>query len=139
MLDKKAKLFGNPILAGLSLTILGAIMQGGFVFPMKLSAGWRWENLWIVYSVVGLLIIPVFVAGISVPNLISVYRLSSAESIIAAALLGCAWGLANVLFGFSMCIGVLLALGGVFIIGATGRRKETLRLVQKLRSPQQRR
>jgi len=84
------------------MTILGALMQGSFVFPMKFASGWRWENIWFVYSVVGLLVLPISVAAVTVPGLASVYKLSSVEAIVTAALFGFGWGLANVLFGLAV-------------------------------------
>ncbi len=158
----------RPILLGIGLTILGAVMQGSFVFPMSRTVGWRWANTWLIYSLVGLLVLPVSIAVITVPELASVYRLSSAGAIWTAAAFGCAWGLANVLFGLAVAAagmsisfsivcglsasfgallplailtpdrllepagitvmtGVALALGGVYLIGMAGRKREISR------------
>ena len=90
------------VLFGTLLTVLGALMQGSFVAPMRLTSDWRWENIWLVYSFVGLLLFPVAVAAITVPQILSVYRFSSTGSLLSAGLFGCSWGFANVLFGLAV-------------------------------------
>ena len=38
--------------------LAGGVLNGSFVAPMKVIKTWRWENSWLLYSIVGLLIIP---------------------------------------------------------------------------------
>src|ERR1035437_1810105 len=54
---------------GILGVLLGGILNGSFVAPMKKLHKWRWENSWLVYSISGLLIIPWIAALTTVPKL----------------------------------------------------------------------
>ena len=82
--------------------ILGGMMQGSFALPMRLERSWSWENIWIVYSFFGLLVIPWAVAQATVPSLLVIYSSVSASALASTVLFGFAWGVANVLFGLSV-------------------------------------
>ncbi len=49
---------GHQIGWGLTLVFAGGLLNGSFAAPMKRLSVWRWENIWLVYSIVGLLILP---------------------------------------------------------------------------------
>jgi L-rhamnose-H+ transport protein len=87
---------------GTALVLLGAVMQGAFALPMKLARRWAWENIWLVYSVVGLLLVPVLTALVTVPELGLVYRSVPPPAVLKIALFGFAWGVGNVLFGLAV-------------------------------------
>ena len=67
----------HPIGWGLALVVLGGMLNGSFAAPMKKLAVWRWENIWLLYSMVGLLILPWTVALATVPHLAGVFQQSS--------------------------------------------------------------
>ena len=49
----------NPVNLGVLLAALGGMLQGSFALPMKrMERRWRWENTWLIYSIVGLIIFP---------------------------------------------------------------------------------
>ena len=71
---------------GIAGVIVGGILNGSFVAPMKKMNLWKWENSWFVYSITGLLIIPWIVAPLAVPNLGQVLSGASAAAIAMALL-----------------------------------------------------
>ena len=46
------------VLEGLSLTLLAGLFSGNCMLPMKFARRWQWENVWLVFSIVSLLILP---------------------------------------------------------------------------------
>ena len=44
---------------GLLLVFVGGVLNGSFAAPMKRLSAWQWENIWLVYSLVGLLVLSV--------------------------------------------------------------------------------
>ena len=60
---------GHQIGWGLMLVLLGGVLNGSFAAPMKRLSAWRWENIWLVYAVTGLLILPWVIAVATVPHL----------------------------------------------------------------------
>jgi L-rhamnose-H+ transport protein len=109
---------GHQIGWGLLLVFVGGILNGSFAAPMKRLSAWRWENIWLVYSFTGLLILPWIIALATVPHLGSVLQQASGTVLVKIALFGFAWGIGSVLFGQGIAR-VGLALGFAVILGIT--------------------
>jgi L-rhamnose-H+ transport protein len=115
------------------LVVAGAFMQASFALPMKWAGGWAWENIWLVYSVVGLLIIPWFAAWLTIPHLLLIFHLVSGRALILAALFGFGWGIANVLFGLALPL-VGLAISYAIIVGMSAALGSLIPLIFSNRS-----
>ena len=107
---------------GIAGVLVGGILNGSFVAPMKKMPGWKWENTWLVYSISGLLVIPWIAALTTVPNLGTVLSGASAASIWRVLLFGLGWGVGSVLFGLGiarmgLAVGYGLILGLIAPIG----------------------
>lgn len=94
---------------GLLLVIGAGILNGSFALPTKKTTKWAFENTWLVFSVVALLVVNWIIAASAVPNLAQVYGKAGATAVWMAFGFGMIWGLANVLFGLGLyCIGISL-------------------------------
>ncbi|MCX6620829.1 MAG: rhamnose/proton symporter RhaT, partial [Acidobacteria bacterium] len=104
---------------GLLIVVLGGLIHGSFALPMKkLERKWAWENIWLVYSVAGLIILPPLLAFFTVPGLVEIYQQASGRTLFLVALFGLGWGTGSVLFGQAISrIG--MALGFAVILGIT--------------------
>lgn len=89
------------MLTGILLIILGGATNAAFPLPMRYMQKWAWENIWIVFSVVALVILPWALAVLTVPTLGSVYG-QAGSAVLLAALFGFLWGIAQFLFGLSI-------------------------------------
>lgn len=87
---------------GVGMVILGGLMQGGFAVPMKHMRAWRWENVWLVYSVVGLLVFPWLLVWATVPGSWEILHQASGMTLAEIALFGFGWGVGAVLFGLGI-------------------------------------
>jgi hypothetical protein len=67
-------LMGQPLLAAVSLTMVAGLMSGTCMLPMKFVRSWKWENLWLIFSLVSLVIIPWLLAIGLVDRLFDTYR-----------------------------------------------------------------
>lgn len=116
---------GAGIGGGLGLVLLGGFLQGSFALPMKRMARWRWENTWLVYSVVAMLILPWAIAAATVPNLGAALSGTPGRVIAEVALFGFGWGVGATLFGlginrvgmaltFAIVLGITASLGSLF-------------------------
>lgn len=90
------------LLLGLTLTLLAGLMSGNCMLPMKFSRGWQWENIWLVFSVVSLILLPWALALVFVDRLFAVYGSLSLADFSVPFLFGAGWGIAQVLFGISV-------------------------------------
>ncbi len=105
--------------AGLAVVVFGGLLHGSFAFPMKrIEARSSWENIWLLYSIFGLAILPPILALATVPSIIQIYRSASVGTLLLVALFGVGWGTGSVLFGQAISrIG--MALGFSIILGIT--------------------
>ena len=111
------QIMDSPIYAFL-LVILGGVLQGSFILPMKLTPEWKWENTWLVYSIAGLVIAPWVFAVLTVPQPLEALAQSDTRSLLAATVFGAGWGIGSVLFGLGVArVGASLAFA--IILGMT--------------------
>jgi L-rhamnose-H+ transport protein len=93
------------------LVIMAGIFSGTALLPMKFTKGWKFENTWLLYSMIAYLISPWIVAVATVPHLGEVYLAAGTKACILTALFGFAWGIAVVLNGVGVAlVGLSLAL-----------------------------
>jgi L-rhamnose-H+ transport protein len=107
---------------GIAAVLLGGFLNGSFVAPMKRLHAWKWENSWFVYSVSGLLVVPWLVALVVVPQLGSIFRQTSWNTLAQVLLFGFGWGVGSVLFGLGvsrmgLSVGYGIILGLIAPIG----------------------
>ena len=63
----------NPWL-GIVCVISAGMLNGSYALPMKKTPKWQFENIWLVYSVVAMLVLSWGIAFATVPHLGEVYR-----------------------------------------------------------------
>lgn len=94
----------DSILLGTFLVLMGGVSTGCFPLPMKFTRNWAWENTWLIYSIVGLLLVPWSVAFATIPHLLAVYGASNLRTLMLTVAFGLGWGVGNVLFGESVAL-----------------------------------
>ncbi|MGO9242303.1 MAG: L-rhamnose/proton symporter RhaT [Bryobacteraceae bacterium] len=109
----------SAALTGTLLAVIGGLIHGSFAVPMKgIEKRWAWENIWLVYSVVGLICLPILLAVATVPALGGVYSGASGWLLVQIAIYGAGWGIGSTLFGLGISR-VGMALGFAVILGMT--------------------
>jgi L-rhamnose-H+ transport protein len=106
-------------LLGMSIIFFSGLLNGAFAAPMKYSRRWKWENLWLVFSFVGTIVVPWTLALALVPHLSQVYASVPARSLLLPMAFGLVWGVAQVTFGISFrMVGVALSFAVVSGLGS---------------------
>ena len=104
---------------GIALALLAGLMSGNCMLPMKFTRSWKWENTWLVFSLVSLVILPWALALGLVSHLFEAYRGLSLLQLAVPFLFGAGWGIAQVLFGLSVQrLGLGLAYAIIVGLGA---------------------
>src|SRR4051794_6925744 len=94
-------------------------MVGNSMTPLQRIRYWRWENSWLVFSLVSLVILPLILALYTIPNLGSLYSHIALRHLALPFVFGVGWGVAQVLFGISVVrLGMGLAFAIVVGLGA---------------------
>jgi len=85
------------------LIVTGAgALNGSFSLPMKYSKTWAWENIWSVYALTALLVLPWALAVGFVPRLSAVYAGLGWHALLYPVMFGLLWGIAQTTFGLSI-------------------------------------
>lgn len=101
--------------------MLAGLMSGNCMLPMKFTRSWNWENTWLIFSIVSLVVLPWTFAIVLVRHLFATYSALSLHQLAVPALLGAGWGIAQILFGISVkrlglgvAYAIIVGLGAVF-------------------------
>ena len=107
---------------GMLIVFAAGLLNGSFTLPMKYSRTWVWENIWSVYSVAALLVLPWVLAIAFVPKLSQVYHGLNWHAVLYPALFGFLWGIAQTTFGLSInVVGMAIAFAIVCgLVSLTG-------------------
>jgi L-rhamnose-H+ transport protein len=104
------------VLQGIGLTMIAGVMSGNCMLPLKFARRWRWENVWLVFSLLSLLVLPWVLALMQVDRLLEVYRTVPLSTMYAPLLFGAGWGVAQILFGISV-VRLGMGVGYAVIVG----------------------
>jgi L-rhamnose-H+ transport protein len=110
------------VVLGIVVAVLAGTINGLFALPMKLAPRWSWENIWLPFSFLGLVLFPPLLMLKGIPHLEYAY----ARTGWATLLIPFVWGMVvytgSLMFGRSMVyIGTALAfalvVGSMSIVG----------------------
>ena len=105
------------LIHGFILTVIAGNITGFCLLPLKWERIWKFENFWLVYTIVSLLIVPPILAYIMCPGLLGVYSSLPTAEWVRPLVLGILWGFAQLGAGMGAHrLGFALAgavLGGV--------------------------
>src|SRR5438067_2931156 len=111
--------------SGAATLALGAgVLNGSFATPTRFMNRWKWENVWALWSVLALLILPSTVALITVPHLFATYQTAEVRhALLLVILFGAGYGIAAICFGLGVeALGIALnfaiALGTATAVGS---------------------
>ena len=107
-----------PAFIGIISALVSGVLNGSFAAPMKRTVKWEWENIWLIWAVWALIIMPLVIAFSTVPELFGVYRQTPSGVLVRTFLFGLGWGLGAITFGKGLHM-VGLSLGFSIIIGIT--------------------
>ncbi len=106
----------GSVWAGLALSLAAGVMAGNSMLPMKFARQWKWENIWLVFTLASLLVFPWALGFARGGDILALYGALPLSAFAAPVLFGMSWGVAQVLFGLSVArLG--MALGFAIVIG----------------------
>jgi L-rhamnose-H+ transport protein len=110
------------IITGFLLVLLAAVMNGAYAIPMRFMSRWKWENIWLLWTVLSLWAIPVVMTWAAVPHPIDAYQQTSLGSLLRMGLMGLLWGAGVLLLGMSfplvgVAVGAAVGLGCAAAMG----------------------
>ncbi len=122
------------IWTGLAAVVLAGVLQGFFAVPMKYAPRWNYENIWLIFSLVGMVVLPWMLTTATVPHLVEVYSLTPMRVLVRIAGFGLCWGIGSALAGLGMNL-LGIGLGMAIILGLSASLGSLIPLL--ILSPQQ--
>jgi L-rhamnose-H+ transport protein len=101
---------------GFLLILIAAVMNGAYAIPMKFMSRWKWENIWLVWTLLSLWALPLALEWAAVPHPIQAYSTTPWTSLAVMGVMGVLWGAGVLLLGMSfplvgVAVGAAVALG----------------------------
>lgn len=90
------------LVEGFGLTLAAGVMMGATLVPLKWMRVYKWENFWLVYSLMSLVVAPLALCFFLLPSLGSVYAAVAPKSLIMPFVYGAVWGIAQLGAGISV-------------------------------------
>ena len=106
----------SDIILGFALVLLAAAMNGAYAIPMRFMTRWQWENIWLIWTLLSLWIIPALMTFVFVPHPVDVFSQTPSSTLIRMAVMGLLWGAGVLLLGMSfplvgVAVGAAVGLG----------------------------
>ena len=99
---------------GMLVFSLGGLAGATFLIPARGIKGWAYETWWMFYCVVGLLVMPLVVCSITVPDFCGAIGAAPGGTIAKCVAFGAVWGIGGLTWGLMvryLGIGLGLAIG----------------------------
>jgi L-rhamnose-H+ transport protein len=103
----------NPML-GILLFMLGGLAGAVFYLPFSRVKKWAWESYWLIYALVGLVLVPWILALATAPNTLAVIEAAPRHEIVYCLVCGMLWGFGGLTWGLMiryLGVGLGLAMG----------------------------
>lgn len=103
----------DPV-AGILFYVLGGLAGAVFYLPFKRVRHWAWESYWLVYAVVGLVVVPWALALVVSPKVWSLLAEAERQTLVLCYLFGAMWGVGGLTWGLMiryLGVGLGLAVG----------------------------
>src|SRR5581483_2838771 len=111
--------------SGAATLALGAgVLNGSFATPTRFMNRWKWENVWALWAVLAMFVLPWIVAAVTVPHLFACYQsVEVTHALLLVIVFGAGYGIAAICFGLGIeAIGIALnfaiALGTATAVGS---------------------
>jgi len=108
---------------GVALIVSAGLLAGVSVLPMKYATLWKFENVWLLYNALALLVVPLCFLTFGWQQALSTYKAVPTESMILLVALGVGWGVGCILcgIGYTMLgvgVGMSVVLGVAAVTGS---------------------
>jgi L-rhamnose-H+ transport protein len=113
---------------GVGAVITAGALQGVFALPMKFASRWNYENIWLVYSLTGMVMFPWLLVIATVPHPAEIYASTSTATLFSIAGFGVCWGIGATLTGVGLTL-LGIGLGMAIILGLSASLGSLIPLV----------
>ena len=103
---------------GILVILTGSTANSAFGLGLKFTRSWKWEHIWLLFSVTAMILIPWLLGFLTVESLFAVLAAVDGRDLLLVFLFGMGWGVGSVLYGLALKM-VGLALSYAIVMGLT--------------------
>ena len=103
---------------GILVILAGSTANSAFGLGLKFTRNWKWEHIWLLFSVTAMILIPWLLGFLTVESLFAVLAAADGRDLLLVFLFGMGWGVGSVLYGLALKM-VGLALSYAIVMGLT--------------------
>lgn len=103
---------------GILVILTGSTANSAFGLGLKFTRSWKWEHIWLLFSVTAMILIPWLLGFLTIESLFAVLAAADARDLLLVFLFGIGWGVGSVLYGLALKM-VGLALSYAIVMGLT--------------------
>src|SRR5260221_4558326 len=127
------------IWVGIAAVFFAGLLQGLYAVPLKYTPRWNYENIWLAFSIWGMVVLPWMLTTATVPHTAQVYSMTSTAALMRIAGFGLCWGVGSLLSGLGMTL-LGIGLGMAIILGLSASVGSLIPLLvlhpEQLQTPQ---
>jgi L-rhamnose-H+ transport protein len=88
--------------AALGYLAVAGLINSAYTLPLKLKLRWKWENMWLAFTILGLCTLPSVLGMSTIPRFWSIYGQIRIRSLLIVAFSGAIWGVGMLLSGVAV-------------------------------------
>ncbi|MFN8009206.1 MAG: L-rhamnose/proton symporter RhaT [Terriglobia bacterium] len=101
----------NDQMWGVGILLVASLLSAAFAIPMRYSRVWKWENTWLVFCILSLIVLPWLLVAFLVTHADELLTSLTFREMAPALAFGFLWGIAQATFGLAIhLLGVSVAL-----------------------------
>jgi len=109
----------SEMIAALGYLVVAGAMNSAYTLPLKLKLSWKWENMWLAFTLLGVCVVPSALGTLTIPDFWSLYGQAKPSLVLILALSGITWGISLLLFGLAVdAVGVAVTFAIVMGVSA---------------------
>jgi L-rhamnose-H+ transport protein len=82
--------------------VFAGLINSAYTLPLKLKLTWKWENIWLAFTILGICILPSALGMSTIPSFWSVYGQIKFRSLLIVGFSGATWGIGMLLSGIAV-------------------------------------
>lgn len=82
--------------------VFAGLINSAYTLPLKLKLRWKWENIWLAFTILGICILPSALGMSTIPSFWSVYGQIKFRSLLIVGFSGATWGIGMLLSGIAV-------------------------------------
>lgn len=92
----------SGMMVALGYLIFAGLINSAYTLPLKLKLRWKWENMWLAFTILGIWVLPTLLGWLTIPDFWSIYGQIGARSLLIVAFSGATWGVGMLLSGIAV-------------------------------------